>query len=90
MGHVLGKSDAEMGSTLAVGERMLPEISVTPPEGDDDQDDASDEDHSNDCDDGHSGDHSGDQGGHGMPTIDHMLTLVGSAAAEQQMHLHMS
>ena len=102
MGHVLGKSDAEMGSTLAVGERMLPEISVTPPEGDDDQDsgddqegdddqdDASDEDHSNDCDDGHSGDHSGDQGDHGMPTIDHMLTLVGSAASEQQMHLHMS
>ena len=102
MGHVLGKSDQDMGSTLAVGERMLPDISVTPPEGDDDQDSgddqegdddrdvASNEDHSNDHDEDHAGDHSGAQDNHGVPTIEHMLTLVGSAVAEQQMHLHMS
>ena len=81
---------------------MLPEISVMPPEGDDDQDSeddqeggddrdvASDEDHSNDHDEDHSGDHSGAHGGHGVPNIEHMLTLVGSTVAEQQMHLHMS
>ena len=102
MGHLLGKSDEDMGNTLAVGERMLPEISVMPPEGDDDQDSeddqeggddrdvASDEDHSNDHDEDHSGDHSGAHGGHGVPNIEHMLTLVGSTVAEQQMHLHMS
>jgi uncharacterized repeat protein (TIGR01451 family) len=102
MGHVLGKSDEDMGNTLAVGERMLPDISVTPPEGDDDQDSgddqegdddrdvASNEDHSNDHDEDHAGDHSGAHGGHGVPNIEHMLTLVGSTVAEQQMHLHMS
>ena len=105
MGHVLGKSDEDMGSTLAVGERMLPELSVTPPEGGDgdhDQDAGTDEDHGDDQmadhtddhaedqPDDHADDHSGDHGDHGVPTTEHMLTLVGSAAAEQQMHLHMS
>ena len=105
MGHVLGKSDEDMGSTLAVGERMLPEILVTPPEGgdsDDDQDAGTDEDHGDDQmtghtddhaedhPDDHSDDHPGDHVDHGVPTIEHMLTLVGSATAEQQMHLHMS
>ena len=71
MGHMLGKTDDDMGGTLAVGERKLPEISVAPPGGDDDQE-------------------VGAPAEHGVPTVDHMLRLVGSAAAEQPMHLHMS
>ena len=77
MGHVLGWSDEDMDNTLAVGERILPEVSVTPPDGDhgdDDQHDSPDDDH----------------GDHGQPPIEHLLTLVGAAAAEQQMHLQFS
>ncbi len=93
MGHVLGKTDEEMGATLAVGERMLPMLSVTPPDDDDDQDtvenqllDVPGEDHS----DGHAPDR-GDGDDHGMPTAEHMLTLLGThaAAAVEQMQLHM-
>ena len=32
MGHVIGKTDAQMGSMLAVGERMLPSTSMPEPE----------------------------------------------------------
>jgi uncharacterized repeat protein (TIGR01451 family) len=37
MGHVLGKTDEQMGASLAVGERMLPMTSTTPPGNGDDQ-----------------------------------------------------
>ena len=32
MGHVIGKTDADMGSTLAVGQRLLPSITAPEPE----------------------------------------------------------
>jgi hypothetical protein len=37
MGHVLGKTDEQMGASLAVGERMLPMTSTVPPGNGDDQ-----------------------------------------------------
>ena len=83
MGHVLSKTDEEMGTTLAVGERMLPTLSVTPPEDADDQGQiaASSEDHS---------DYPAVE--QGIPTVEHMLGLLGThaaAAAAAQMQLHM-
>ncbi len=66
MGHVLGKTDADMGSSIATGERTMPTLPVTPGEGGD------------------------DHAAPGVPDADHMLALVGSQVAAQQMHLHMS
>ncbi len=84
MGHLLGKTDADMPAAIATGERMLPTLPVMPPDGDDDQE----SDDAHDVADGDN--HSDDHAACGVPDADHMLSLVGSQAAEQQMHLHMS